>query len=68
MCSPKAAGSFSNEQCSDIVSVKLLKAAPLKNPDTDNQAMIGIQAVCSAKTVRYVLLAICLEIVLHKNI
>jgi len=32
MCSPNAAGSLSRLQYSDIVSVKLMSVAPLKNP------------------------------------
>lgn len=52
MCSPKAAGSFSREEYSDIVIVKLIKAAPLTNPHITNQIINIVQSVCSAITAK----------------
>lgn len=49
---PKAAGSFSKDEYSDIVIVKLINAAPLKKPQITNQIIIMVQSVCSARTVR----------------
>lgn len=50
MCQPKAAGSFSNDEYSLTVKVKLLNAMPRKNPAIQSQAIIDVSSVCSAKT------------------
>lgn len=52
MCSPNAAGNFSRDEYSDMVSVKLISAAPLTNPQMTNQIIIMVQSVCSAITVK----------------
>ena len=46
--SPKAAGSFSRLQCSEIVSVKLMSVAPLKNPFISRVIRSALYVVCSA--------------------
>jgi hypothetical protein len=43
---PKAAGSFSSDEYSDTVKVKLLSAIPLKNPAMHIQAIIEGISVC----------------------
>lgn len=50
MCSPNAAGSLSRLQYSDIVSVKLINVAPLKNPFITSDAINAAYSVCSAST------------------
>lgn len=50
MCRPKAAGSFSSGQYSDIVKVKLLRHMPLKKPQIDNHIIKGTHSDCSANT------------------
>lgn len=50
MCHPNAAGSFSSDEYSLTVRVKLLKAIPRKNPAIQSQAIIEEISVCSAKT------------------
>jgi hypothetical protein len=50
MCHPKAAGSFSNDEYSLTVRVKLLSAMPRKNPATQSQIIIDENSVCSART------------------
>lgn len=50
MCQPNAAGSFSSEQYSDTVSVKLASAEPRKKPLIDSQTMMPVHSVCSART------------------
>lgn len=50
MCQPKAAGSFSSDEYSDTVKVKLLRAIPRKNPAIQSHAIIDVSSVCSAKT------------------
>lgn len=52
MCNPKAAGSFSRDEYSDMVMVKFIRAAPLTNPHITSQIIIMVQSVCSAITVR----------------
>lgn len=51
MCQPNAAGSFSSDEYSLTVSVKLLRAIPRKNPAIQSQIIIDENSVCSAKTV-----------------
>lgn len=50
ICHPKAAGSFSSDEYSLTVSVKLLKAIPRKKPAMQSQAIIEDNSVCSART------------------
>lgn len=50
MCHPKAAGSFSSDEYSLTVKVKLLNAMPRKNPAMQSHAIIEVSSVCSAKT------------------
>lgn len=50
MCQPNAAGSFSSDEYSLTVKVKLLSAMPRKNPAMQSQAIIEDISVCSAKT------------------
>lgn len=50
MCQPNAAGSFSSDEYSLTVKVKLLNAMPRKNPAIQSQAIIEDNSVCSAKT------------------
>lgn len=50
ICQPNAAGSFSKEEYSDTVNVKLLNAIPLKNPQIDSHTIKDVHPVCSAKT------------------
>lgn len=52
ICKPKAAGSFSRDAYSDMVMVKLIRAAPLTNPHITSQIIIMVQSLCSAITVR----------------
>jgi hypothetical protein len=52
MWRPNAAGNFSNDEYSDMVMVKLMRAAPLKNPQITSQTRIIVQSVCSARTGR----------------
>lgn len=56
ICRPKAAGSFSRVQHSDMVSVKLLRQHPLKKPHIDNQTINGIHSVCTARTKENIIL------------
>jgi len=49
-CQPKAEGSFSSEQYSDTVRVKLLRADPRKKPQIESQTINWVQSVCSAIT------------------
>jgi hypothetical protein len=49
--SPNAAGNFSRLQCSDIVSVKLMSVAPLKNPFITRVTIRAVYSVCSASDV-----------------
>ena len=49
---PKAAGSFSSEEYSLTVKVKLLRAIPRKNPAIQSHAIIDVRSVCSAKTTK----------------
>lgn len=50
ICSPKAAGSFSKDEYSDMVIVKLIRAAPRKKPHITSHIKILVQSVCSAST------------------
>ena len=50
ICQPNAAGSFSSDEYSLTVNVKLLNAMPRKNPAIQSQAIIEDNSVCSAKT------------------
>lgn len=50
MCHPKAAGSFSSDEYSDTVSVKLLRAMPRKKPAMHSQAIIDVRSVWCATT------------------
>lgn len=52
ICQPKAAGSFSKDEYSLTVRVKLLNAMPRKNPATQSHIIIDENSVCSAKTKR----------------
>lgn len=52
ICNPNAAGSFSNDEYSDIVMVKLIRAAPRTNPHMINHISIFVHSVCSAMTVK----------------
>jgi len=51
MWSPNAAGNFSRLQCSDIVSVKLIRVASLKNPFSTSVIINAVYSVCSASAV-----------------
>lgn len=51
MWSPNAAGNFSRLQCSDIVSVKLMSVAPLKNPFITRVTINAVYSVCSASAI-----------------
>lgn len=50
MCQPNAAGSFSSDEYSLTVNVKLLSAIPRKNPAMQSQTIMLVTSVCSAKT------------------
>lgn len=51
-CQPKAEGSFSSEQYSETVRVKLLSAEPRKKPQIESHHMSCVQSVCSAMTAK----------------
>lgn len=48
ICHPNAAGSFSNDEYSLTVNVKLLNAIPRKKPAMQSQAIIDENSVCCA--------------------
>lgn len=52
ICHPNAAGSFSKDEYSLTVRVKLLSAMPRKKPATQSHIIIDENSVCSAKTAK----------------
>lgn len=52
ICHPNAAGSFSKDEYSLTVRVKLLSAIPRKKPATQSHIIIDENSVCSAKTAK----------------
>lgn len=62
MCQPNAAGSFSSDEYSLTVSVKLLSAIPRKNPAMQSHTIMLVTSVCSAKTKKRFFVKNCFQV------